>query len=84
MAGEPCTTGEREDLVEQLLRLAQALGADACTDRQAGEEILAALEAGGDYEPDDPASLAHGLIDGAERAERVAEVLCKAAKALGA
>ncbi|WP_219630780.1 hypothetical protein [Stenotrophomonas maltophilia] len=72
--------GLRSELLEQAERLERM----AAQDRETGESIEQALEAGEEYTPDDAPDVAAGLQHDANRSEEVAALLRKAAAALSA
>lgn len=72
--------GLRSELLDQAERLERM----AAQDRETGESIEQALEAGEEYTPDDAPDVAAGLQHDANRSEEIAALLRKAAAALSA
>lgn len=72
--------GLRSELLDQAERLERM----AAQDRETGESIEQALEAGEEYTPDDAQDVAAGLQHDANRSEEIAAILRKAAAALSA
>ncbi len=72
--------GLRSELLEQAERLERM----AAQDRETGESIEQALEAGEEYTPDDATDVAAGLQHDANRSEEIAALMRKAAAALSA
>lgn len=70
--------GLRSELLDQAERLERM----AAQDRETGESIEQALEAGEEYTPDDAPAVAAGLQHDANRSEEIAALLRKAAAAL--
>lgn len=73
-----------DQLRSELLDQAERLERMAAQDRETGESIEQALEAGEEYTPDDAPDVAAGLQHDANRSEEIAALLRKAAAALSA
>lgn len=73
-----------DGLRSELLQQAERLERTAAQDRETGESIEQALEAGEEYTPDDAPDVAAGLQHDANRSEEIAALLRKAAAALSA
>lgn len=73
-----------DGLRSELLDQAERLECMAAQDRETGESIEQALEAGEEYTPDDAPDVAAGLQHDANRSEEIAALLRKAAAALSA
>jgi hypothetical protein len=78
----PSVTVGVEGLLERMEVQATNLRRAAATNREAGESIHAILDAGHQYEPDDPVGLAEGLISDADDGEALAALLDEARAAL--
>lgn len=76
--------GVRLALADELLEHAGSLERMAADDRETGESIEQAIENGEGYTADEPQDVAAGLQHDADRAEKTAALLRKAAAALAA